>query len=69
MYFGKTRQVFSYNLHYIIKFIYHFKDPKQQLKVKEVEPLFNVKGGCKQSKVDGSLLCVKKTKQVAMKEF
>jgi hypothetical protein len=29
---------------------------------REVESLFSVRGGCKQSKIDGSLLCVQKKK-------
>jgi hypothetical protein len=37
-----------------------FRDPKQQLLAREVESLFSVRGGSNQSKIDGSLLCVKK---------
>ncbi len=43
-----------------MKVICHFKDPKQQQLAREVKLLFSVKGGCKQSKVNGSLLCVPK---------
>jgi len=43
-----------------MKVIRHFKDPKQQQLAREVKLLFSVKGGRKQSKVNGSLLCVKK---------